>query len=146
MEFLLGRMASRTAAPPPKIVTSFQVKFTTSVARAPHTNEIRKRRESLRSASTLRSRGSNRLRNGSRSRGLVFKGRRTPHARSQCLLETAIASRKHFRRASGGPSPPITSVRVRDQESRACRHCYCWRGGWNGWKGKEPMHFSGKNG
>ena len=129
MEFFVGRMTTMIAVPPSNTVMSFHVILVTSLARAPHTRERRKRQASRRSSVTrVSSDSSNGMMTSSRN-GLVLRGRRTPAALFQCLWEMAIASCKRLIQASAEPSPPTTSGQILAHVMRAERHCEGVEGG-----------------
>ena len=142
-------MARIMASPPHNTVTSFQVMFTASLARAAHTNDGLKGRASRRSTTLERSRDCNSGISTSNMSVLVFKGRSTPADLFQYFFAVAITSRKHLRLTSGVPLPPTTSGPFVAHERR---HCDKWgmgvkrmggklgRGGVGVWGGFGLLH------
>ena len=123
VEFLEGRMWIKTASPPPKMVTSFQVMLHASIAHEPLTKARLNSRESRRSIGTERSRGDSIVIRKSFKIGVVLKGRQVPRDLFQYAAATVMELCKRFRLALGLPSPVITSGRIFAQEEMALKHC-----------------------
>ena len=118
LEFLNGLRFTMMASAPLRMVMSFQIRLTTSLARTPVTMANVKSRASLMSTLLRISNDSKTGMRTSTSKHLDLQGLSVPAILFQCLLDMSMFSLSFWIRASGDPRPAITSGHAMPHSNR----------------------------